>query len=153
MISSSSLHLSRGFYAIFLFLFPHPATSLSCVPLTTLPLNGAITVSIEAVQSYSFFHSFSFIHLHSLYFSGRYDSGRYHGIVSVHGFSPDTLSTKLYQVNTRIGRIGRRQAYLGGFLESSSPPSDAPEDDDDSDNNDDGVDGDASSSSSNEMST
>ena len=41
VISSSFLPLSRGFYAIFLFLFPHPTTSLSCVPLTTLPLNGA----------------------------------------------------------------------------------------------------------------
>ena len=32
----------------------------------------------------------------------------------------DTLSTKLYQVNTRVGRIARWQAHLGGFVES--PP-------------------------------
>ena len=34
----------------------------------------------------------------------------------------NTLSTELYQVNTRVGRIARRQAHLGGFMESSSPP-------------------------------
>ena len=41
VISSSSLQLSHGFYAIFLFLFPHPTTSSLCVPLTMLPLNRA----------------------------------------------------------------------------------------------------------------
>ena len=41
MISSSSLQLSCRFYIIFLFLFPCPTTSPLCVPLTTLPLNGA----------------------------------------------------------------------------------------------------------------
>ena len=68
----------------------------------------------------------------------------------------DTLSTELYQVNTRVGRIAKRQARLGGFVESPSPPPEAPkafEDDDDSDDDDDGEDGDASSSSSNEMFT
>ena len=38
MTSSSSLQLSRGFHAIFLFLFPRPTTSPLRVPLTTLPL-------------------------------------------------------------------------------------------------------------------
>ena len=68
----------------------------------------------------------------------------------------DTLSTKLYQVNTRVGRIARRQAHLGGFVESPSLPSKASEtseDDDDSDDDDDDEDGDASSSGTDEMST
>ena len=41
VISSFSLQLSHGFYAIFLFIFPLPTTSPLCVPLTTLPLNRA----------------------------------------------------------------------------------------------------------------
>ena len=68
----------------------------------------------------------------------------------------DTLITKLYQVNTHVGRIARRQARLGGFVESPSPPLEAPEafeDNDDSNDDDDGEDGDASSSSTDEMST
>ena len=69
----------------------------------------------------------------------------------------DTLSTELYQVNTHVGRIARRQAHLGGFVESPSPPPpvalEASEDDDDSDDDDDGEDGDASSSSPNEIFT
>ena len=68
----------------------------------------------------------------------------------------DTLFTKLYQVNTRVDRIARWQAHLGGFVESPSPPLEASkafEDDDDSNDDDDDGDGDASSSSSNEMST
>ena len=32
----------------------------------------------------------------------------------------DTLTTELYQVNTRVGRIARRQARLGGFIVSLS---------------------------------
>ena len=51
----------------------------------------------------------------------------------------DTLSTKLYQVNIRVGRIAQRQVTMGGFaLEPTlSPPrpvafdSDAEDDDDD----------------------
>ena len=61
--------------------------------------------------------------------------------------SLDTLSTELYQVNVRVGRIARRQATMGGFAPepTPSPPhlvasdSDAEDDDDD-----DGDDGDAS---------
>ena len=49
----------------------------------------------------------------------------------------DTLTTKMYQVNTRVGCIARQHACLGGFMESPSPPPDAFEDDDDSDNDDD----------------
>ena len=70
----------------------------------------------------------------------------------------DTLTTEMYQVSTRVGRIARQQARLGGFVESSSPPpeafkdDEASEDDDDSDNDDDDEDGD-SSSSADEMST
>ena len=67
----------------------------------------------------------------------------------------DTLSTELYQVNVRVGRIARQQAIMGGFaLEASPPPppvasdledkdDDDGDDDDASDDNDD--DGDASS--------
>ena len=68
----------------------------------------------------------------------------------------DTLSTELYQVNTRVGRIARRQAHLGGFVESPSPPPEASEtfeDDDDSNDDDDDEDGDVISSGSNKMST
>ena len=63
----------------------------------------------------------------------------------------DTLSTELYQVNIRVGRIARRQATIGGFAPepTPSPPhpvvsdSDAEDDGDDDDASDD--DGDARS--------
>ena len=72
----------------------------------------------------------------------------------------DTLSTELYQVNVRIGRIGRRQGSIGGFAPEATPSLPCPvastsEDEDD----DDGVDDDASddadgdASSTDEMST
>ena len=50
-------------------------------------------------------------------------------------------------MNTHVGRIARRQACLGSFVESPSPPPKASEDDDDDE------DGDASSSSADKMST
>ena len=59
----------------------------------------------------------------------------------------DTLTTEMYQVNTRVSHIARRQAHLGDFMESPSPPPKASKDDDDDE------DGDASSSSTDEMST
>ena len=59
----------------------------------------------------------------------------------------------MYQVNTCISHIARRQACLGGFVESPSPPLEASEDDDDSNDDDDDEDGDTSSSSTDEMST
>lgn len=62
----------------------------------------------------------------------------------------DTLSTKLYQVNTCEGHIARRQACLGGFVESPSPPLEASKTPDDGSGDDDDKDGDASSSSSDE---
>ena len=64
----------------------------------------------------------------------------------------DTFSTKLYQVNIRVGRIARRQASMGGFaLEATpSPPFPVAFDSDDDGDNDD-ADGDASSTD--EMST
>ena len=71
----------------------------------------------------------------------------------------DTLSDKLCQVNTRVGRIAREQACLGGFVESPSPSPEASADkDDDSDFDDDDDDDDdenedASSPNDNEMST
>ena len=72
----------------------------------------------------------------------------------------DTLSTELYQVNVRVGRIARRQAIMGGFAPEASPPPppvasdsevEVDDDDDDVDAFDDDDDGDASSTD--EMST
>ena len=68
----------------------------------------------------------------------------------------DTLTTKMYQVNTRVSSIARWQARLGGFVESPSPPLEAFEDNkafDDDDDFDDDEDRDASSSSADKMST
>ena len=65
----------------------------------------------------------------------------------------DTLSDELYQVNTRVGRVARQQAHLGGFMESPSPSPEAYENDDDDFGNDDDEDGDASSPSDDKMST
>ena len=72
----------------------------------------------------------------------------------------DTLSTDLYQVNVRVGRIARRQATVGGFAPEAtpSPPPPMASDSEDEDAND-GDDDDASdhddgdASSTNEMST
>ena len=70
----------------------------------------------------------------------------------------DTLSTELYQVNVRVGRIARRQATMGGFTPepTSSPPhpvaSDFDAEDDDGDD-DDVSDDDGDASSTDEMST
>ena len=70
----------------------------------------------------------------------------------------DTLSTELYRVNVRVGRIAWRQAIMGGFaLEASPPPppvaSDSEdEDDDDGDDDDASADDDGDASSTNEMS-
>ena len=33
----------------------------------------------------------------------------------------DTLSTELYQVNIRVGRIARRQTTMGGFAPEPTP--------------------------------
>ena len=76
----------------------------------------------------------------------------------------DTLSTELYQVNVRVGRITRRQATMDGFAfePTPSPPhpvaSDSDSEDDDDDDDGDGDDDDASNddgdvSSTDEMST
>ena len=64
----------------------------------------------------------------------------------------DTLSTKLYQVNVRVGRIARRPATIGGFaLEATpSPPLPMAFDSDDDDASDDD---DRDASSVDEMST
>ena len=71
----------------------------------------------------------------------------------------DTLSDELCQVNTRVGRIARRQAEMGGYTMPSTlvAPADKSDvddanDDDDADS-DDEDDGDASSPSDDEMST
>ena len=75
--------------------------------------------------------------------------------------SLDTLSTELYQVNVRVGRIARRQATMGGFAPepTPSPPhlvasdSDAEDDDDYNGDDDDASDADGDTSSIDEMST
>ena len=67
----------------------------------------------------------------------------------------DTLSDELCQVNTRVSRIARRQAVMGGFIiaSSSSPPTSKDKSDDGS-GSDDADEGDsASSPSDDEMST
>ena len=69
----------------------------------------------------------------------------------------DTLSTKLYQVNVRVGRIARRQAIMGGFAPEASPPpppvaSDS-EDENDDDGDDDDVSDDGDASFTDEIST
>ena len=70
----------------------------------------------------------------------------------------DTLSTELYQVNVRIGRIARRQATMGGFAAEAtpSPPSPVASDSEDGDDGDDdnaSNDDDGDASYTNEMST
>ena len=66
----------------------------------------------------------------------------------------DTLSTEMYQVNVRIGRIARRQATMGGFAPEATPSPPPPvasdsedkdNDDSDDDNASNDADGDASS--------
>ena len=64
----------------------------------------------------------------------------------------DTLSDELCQVNTSVCRIARRQACLGGFVESPSPSLKASKDeDDDGDFDDDDEDENASSFGDDEM--
>ena len=66
----------------------------------------------------------------------------------------DTLTDELCQVNSRIGRITRWQARLGGFVASPSPSPEVSEDEDDdgdSNDDDDDKDEDASSSGDDEM--
>ena len=75
----------------------------------------------------------------------------------------DTLSTELYQVNVRVGRIAKQQAIMGGFAPEASPPpplvaSDSnsnfeDEDDDDGDDDDASDDDAGDASSTDEMST
>ena len=73
----------------------------------------------------------------------------------------DTLSTELYQVNVRVGRIAQRQATMGGFAPepTPSPPhlvasdSDTEDDDNDDGDDDDALDDDGDASSTDEMST
>ena len=72
----------------------------------------------------------------------------------------DTFSTELYQVNVRVGRIARQQAFMGGFVPEATPSSPSPvastskdEDDDDGDDDDASNDDDGDASSTDEMST
>ena len=68
----------------------------------------------------------------------------------------DTFTDELCQVSTRVGRIARRQAEMGGYTMPSTPVAPADESDagdDDDDDFDDEDDGDARSPSNDEMST
>ena len=72
----------------------------------------------------------------------------------------DTLSTKLYQVNVRVGRIARRLAIMCDFAPEATPSPPPPmasdsedEDADDGDDNDALDDDDGDASFTNEMST
>ena len=68
----------------------------------------------------------------------------------------DTLTTELYQVNTRVSRIAWRHARLGGFIKSPFPSPEASKDEDDDGNssdNDDDEDENASSSDNDEITT
>ena len=72
----------------------------------------------------------------------------------------DTLSTKLYQVNVRVGPIGRRQVIMGDFAPEASPPPPPPvafdskdKDDDYGDDDDASNDDNGDASSTDEMST
>ena len=65
----------------------------------------------------------------------------------------DTLSDELCQVNTRVGRIARRQAIMGGFTVASSPSPPASEDESDEGSNSANKDDGASSPNDDEMST
>ena len=69
----------------------------------------------------------------------------------------DTLSTVLYQVNVRVGRIAWRQATMGGFAPKPTPSPPPPValdfDDDDDGDDDDALDDDGDASSTDEMST
>jgi len=70
----------------------------------------------------------------------------------------DTLSTELYQVNVRVGRIARRQVVMGGFTPEASPPpppvtSNSEAEDNDDGDDDDTSDNDGDANSTDEMST
>ena len=72
----------------------------------------------------------------------------------------DTLSTKLYQVNVRVGCITRRQVTIGGFAPEATPSPPPPtasdsqdEDDDDGDDDDASDDDDGDAISTDEIST
>ena len=73
----------------------------------------------------------------------------------------DTLSTELYQVNVRVGRIARWQATMGDFAPEPTPSPPRPmafdfdvEDDDDDDGDDnDASNDDGDASSTDEIST
>ena len=74
----------------------------------------------------------------------------------------DTLSTDLYQMNVRVGRIARRQATMDGFAPKAtpSPPplvafdfEDEDKDEDDGDDNDASDDDDGDTSSTDEKFT
>ena len=96
--------------------------------------------------------------LHDLWTSLSY---RQHTLPLLYGSShatkrwlyKDYFDTKLYQVNSCVGRIAQRQACLGGFIASPSPSLEAFEDEDatDGDDDDDDEDEDVSFSSDDEM--
>ena len=92
----------------------------------------------------------------SFFFYGWCDPRGGHAQLQCMDARLNTLNDELCQVNTHIGCITRRQAGLGGFVESpsSSPEASKDEKDDgDSDGGDADEDKDASSFSDDEMTT
>ena len=135
--------------------FPVSTTSMLCVPLTPLPLNGARHSYVRGGLGWQVLPLF-LLHppplsllLWEVWLLMR----------SWRNFNAWMLalihSLLRCQVNTHVGCISRRQARLGGFMESPFPPLESYEDDNDSDDDDDDDDddGDASSSSADEIST
>ena len=166
MISSSFLPLSRGFYAIFPFLFPRPTIFPSCMPYIYATIkrseaqfrsrqtDSAAPFSRSAPSRFTPFAS-------APSFSGDASLGDILAQLQRMDAHLDTLSTELYQVNVHVGCIARRQAAMGGFaLEPTpSPPhpvafdSNTEDDDGDDGDDDDASDDDGDASSTDEIST
>ena len=118
VISSSSLRLSRGFYAIFLFPFPlsdhfHVMGAIDTATVKRSKAqfrsrrSGSETPSTSAPSSFVRVVTLDAIMAQLQCMDARLD----------------TLSTELYQVNIHVGRIAWRQVVMGGFApEASSPP-------------------------------
>ena len=149
VISSYFLPLSRGSYAIFLFIFPLPTISLSCVPQTTLPLNIARQLDSVAPPSYSAPSRFAPSQSAPSSSLGDVTLEDVMAQLQCMNARLDTLSIELQQVNIHVGRIARWQVTMGGFAPVATPSPPPPVASDSEDEDDD--DGDASST--NDMST
>ena len=157
MISSFFLWLSRGSFTTFLSLIPRPLSVMYAIDVaivrrseaqlrlkqpqietTTLPASSASSTSAPSSSTGG-------MTLEAVMAQLQYMDARL-----------DKLSDELCQVNTYVGCIARRQAHLGGFVESPSPSLEASEDEDgdfDNDNDDEDEDEDVSSPIDDEMPT